>query len=122
MSEAHQVSTYCDGLKRATQAYVKLQNATPLSEAIDKAAKYEMSHLSGEHKATREKPRREQQPVDGRAPASSATRSPFSKESFNPGHFVPAEQTKVGYVCYFCKKPGHFKRDCKKLKSDEGKD
>ncbi|ETP37217.1 hypothetical protein F442_14961 [Phytophthora nicotianae P10297] len=61
MSEVHQVSTYCDGLKRATQAYVKLRNATPLSEAIDKAAKYEMSHLSGEHKATREKPRREQQ-------------------------------------------------------------
>ncbi|KAG3128992.1 hypothetical protein PI126_g21148 [Phytophthora idaei] len=48
MSEVDQVSYYCDGLKRATQAYVKLQNATTLSEAMDQAAKYEMSHFGGE--------------------------------------------------------------------------
>ncbi|OWZ03003.1 hypothetical protein PHMEG_00025337, partial [Phytophthora megakarya] len=33
MSELDQISYYCDGLKRATQAYVKLQNTTSLSEA-----------------------------------------------------------------------------------------
>ncbi|GMG15839.1 unnamed protein product [Phytophthora fragariaefolia] len=39
MSEVDQISYYCDGIKRATQAYVKLQNATTLSKAMDQAAK-----------------------------------------------------------------------------------
>ncbi|POM64578.1 Hypothetical protein PHPALM_19875 [Phytophthora palmivora] len=60
MSEVNQVSYYCDGLKRATQAYVKLQNATTLSEAMDQASKYEMSHFGGERRPDREKPEREQ--------------------------------------------------------------
>ncbi|KAG3182126.1 hypothetical protein PC128_g14824 [Phytophthora cactorum] len=59
MSEVDQVSYYCDGLKRATQAFVKLQNATTLNEAMDQAAKYEMSHFGGERKPDREKPEQE---------------------------------------------------------------
>ncbi|EGZ09991.1 hypothetical protein PHYSODRAFT_383693, partial [Phytophthora sojae] len=27
---------------------------------------------------------------------------------------------KEGPVCYYCKKPGHLKRDCNKLKKDQG--
>eukprot|EP00644_Phytophthora_capsici_P018156 jgi/Phyca11/113967/e_gw1.25.631.1 len=76
---------------------------------MDQAAKYEMSHFGGEYKAIREKPRPQRQ-------------KPFSKKSFEPGHYAPAEQTKEGLVCYYCKKPGHFKRNCKKLKSDKEND
>ncbi|ETN03936.1 hypothetical protein PPTG_15252 [Phytophthora nicotianae INRA-310] len=89
MSEVDQLSTYCDGLKRATQAYVKLRNATPLSEAIDKAAKYEMSHLSGEHKATREKPRREQQSRGRTSSRQSSDKKSVQQEVLQPGSLRP---------------------------------
>ncbi|ETI32387.1 hypothetical protein F443_20800 [Phytophthora nicotianae P1569] len=117
MSEVDQGSYYCDGLKRATQAYVKLQYATTLSEEMNHAAKYEMSHLGGERKPTREKLEREQQSRGRASYNPSNNKKPFSKKSFKPGHYAPAEQAKEGTVCYYCMKPGHFKRDCKKLKN-----
>ncbi|OWZ22214.1 hypothetical protein PHMEG_0003104 [Phytophthora megakarya] len=49
MSEVDQVSYYCDGLKPASQAYVKLRNPTTLSEAMDQAVKLEESHCGGYH-------------------------------------------------------------------------
>ncbi|KAG6594059.1 uncharacterized protein IUM83_19679 [Phytophthora cinnamomi] len=122
MRVVDQVSYYCDGLKRSTQAYVKLQNATALNEAMDKTTKHEMSHLGGEHKGGNEKPEREQR---FRVPPRSnpfQDKNPFSKRSYQPGHYAPAEQIKDGLVCYHCDKPGHFKRDCSKLKSDQGND
>ncbi|GMF31078.1 unnamed protein product [Phytophthora fragariaefolia] len=60
MSEVDQVSYYCAGLKRTTQAYVKQQCAVPMSEATDQAAKYEMAHFGGDRKTDREEPKREQ--------------------------------------------------------------
>ncbi|KAE9216866.1 hypothetical protein PF004_g14327 [Phytophthora fragariae] len=106
MSEVDQVSYYCDGLKRATQAYVKLCNAMTLSEAMDQASKYEMSHFGGDRRPDREKPEREQR-FRG-PPRSNAFQSkkPFSKRSYKPGHYAPVEQTKNDPVCYHCNKPG----------------
>ncbi|KAG6611087.1 uncharacterized protein IUM83_15842 [Phytophthora cinnamomi] len=98
MSEVDQVSYSCDGLKRATQACVKLQNATALSEAMNQAAKYEMYHFGGDRRPDCEKPERVQQ-FHG-PPSSNAFRnkSPFSKRSYKAGHYAPAEQTKNGPV------------------------
>ncbi|GMF40426.1 unnamed protein product [Phytophthora fragariaefolia] len=53
MSEVDQVSHYCDGLKRATQAYVRRQNTMTLSEAMVQAVKYETSHFDGDSKTNR---------------------------------------------------------------------
>ncbi|GMF31381.1 unnamed protein product [Phytophthora fragariaefolia] len=84
MSEVDQVSYYCDGLKRATQAYVKLQNTMTLSEAVDQAVKYETSHFGGDHKTNREKPEREQR-FRGKPRANhSHDKKSFSKRSFKP--------------------------------------
>ncbi|KAG4061544.1 hypothetical protein PC123_g3621 [Phytophthora cactorum] len=95
-SEVDQVSYYCDGLKRATQAYVKLQNATILSEAMDQAAKYEMSHFGGERKPDCEKPERELRFRGKPRSSQSQDKKPFSKHSYKPGHYAPPEQTKEG--------------------------
>ncbi|GMF51055.1 unnamed protein product [Phytophthora fragariaefolia] len=122
MSEEDQVSYYCDGLKRATQAYVKLQNPMTLSEAMDQAVKYEMFHFGGDSKTNREKPEREQR-FRGKPRANHPRdKKPFSKRSFKPGHYAPTEKDKEGHVCYYCKMPVHSKHDCKKLKSDQEND
>ncbi|KAG3087273.1 hypothetical protein PI125_g18700 [Phytophthora idaei] len=92
MSEVDQVSYYCDDLKRATQAYVKLQNATTLSEAMDQAAKYEMSHFGGERKPDREKPERELRFRGKPRSSQSQDKKPFSKHSYKPGHYAPPEK------------------------------
>ncbi|GMF53574.1 unnamed protein product [Phytophthora fragariaefolia] len=111
MSEIDQVSYYCDGLKRATEAYVKLQNTMTLSEAMDQAVKYEMSHFSGDHKVNREKPEREPRFRGPPRPTSGSKKKPFTNRSYKPGHYSPTAQSKEGPVCYYCKKPGHSKRD-----------
>ena len=33
-----------------------------------------------------------------------------------------SDQKRNDLVCYYCKKPGHFKRHCRKLKWDLGRD
>ncbi|KAE9092239.1 hypothetical protein PF010_g17883 [Phytophthora fragariae] len=98
MSEVDQVSYYCDGLKRATQAYVKLQNATTLSEAMDQASKYEMSHFGGERKPDREISERAQRFREPLSSNASRNKKPFNKRSYKPGHYAPMEQTKNGCV------------------------
>ncbi|GMF47038.1 unnamed protein product [Phytophthora fragariaefolia] len=122
MTEVDQVSYYCDGLKRATQAYVKLQNTMTLSEAMDQAVKYAMSHFGGDHKTNREKPEREQRFCGKPRANHSQDKKSFSKRSFKPGHYAPTEQRKEEPVCYYCKKTGHFKCDCKKLKGEQEND
>ncbi|KAG2888211.1 hypothetical protein PC114_g18478 [Phytophthora cactorum] len=84
MSEVDQVGYYCDGLKRATQAYVKLQNATTLSEAMDQAAKYEIPHFGGERKPDREKPERELRFRGKPRSSQSQDKKPFSKHRTSP--------------------------------------
>ncbi|KAG3157462.1 hypothetical protein PC110_g15898 [Phytophthora cactorum] len=106
--------------QRATQAYVKLQNSVTLCEAMDQAAKYEMSHFGGERKPGREKTDRDQRFRGAVSSSSHRDRKPLSKRPYRPGHYAPAGQTKEGPVCCHCKKPGHFKRDWNKRKNDQG--
>ncbi|POM58471.1 Hypothetical protein PHPALM_36876 [Phytophthora palmivora] len=94
MSKVDQISYYYDGLKHATQAYVKLQNPTSLSEAMDQAVKYEMSHFGGERRPGRERPEREQRFRGPPRPNLSQTKKSFHKHSYKPRHYAPAEQTK----------------------------
>ncbi|KAL3664805.1 hypothetical protein V7S43_009985 [Phytophthora oleae] len=81
-----------------------------------------MSHFGAENKPRREKPEREE--ISRGPPRSNPLKdkTPFKKQSFKPGHYAPAEQTKEGPVCYYCKKPGHIKRDCFKLNDEQGND
>ncbi|GMF16030.1 unnamed protein product [Phytophthora fragariaefolia] len=104
MSEVDQVSYYCDGLKRATQAYVKLQNTMTLSDAMDQAVKYEMSHFSGDHKVNREKPERESRFRGPLRPTSGSKTKPFTNRSYKPGHYSTTAQNTYGPVCYYCKR------------------
>ncbi|POM62883.1 hypothetical protein PHPALM_27898 [Phytophthora palmivora] len=121
MSEVDQISYYYDGLKRATpHSYIKLQNPTSLSEAMDEGVKYEMSHFGGERRPGREGSERDQRFRGLLRPILSQAKKPFHKRSYKPGHDAPAEQTKNEHVCFYCKKPGHFKRDSNKLKNDQG--
>ncbi|KAG3230793.1 hypothetical protein PI124_g24109 [Phytophthora idaei] len=87
---------------------------------MDQAAKYKMSHFGGERKPDREKPERELRFRGKPRSSQSQDKKPFSKHSYKPGHYAPPEQTKEGPVCFYCKKPGHFKRECSKLKNDLG--
>ncbi|OWY96544.1 hypothetical protein PHMEG_00033165, partial [Phytophthora megakarya] len=86
MSELDQVSYYGDGLKHATQAYVKLHNTTSLSEAMDSGAKYEMSHFGGENRARREKPEREHRFRGPSRLSSFPDKKPISKPPYKPNH------------------------------------
>ncbi|GMF17846.1 unnamed protein product [Phytophthora lilii] len=94
MSEVDQVSYNCDGHKRATQSYVKLQNALTLSETMDQAVKYEMSHFGGDRKVSRGKPGREQRFRGKPRVNTIQDKKPFNKRSFKPGHYAPAEKSK----------------------------
>ncbi|GMF28563.1 unnamed protein product [Phytophthora fragariaefolia] len=96
LSAVDQVSYYCDGLKRATQAFVKLQNTMTLSEAMDQAVKHEMSHFSGDHKVNREKPEREPRFRGPPRPTSGSKKKPFTNRSYKPGHYLPTAQSKEG--------------------------
>ncbi|GMF18111.1 unnamed protein product [Phytophthora lilii] len=84
MSEVDQVSYYCEGLKRATQSYVKLQNALTPNEAMDQAVKYEMARFGGERKVSRKKLEREQR-VRGKPRVNTIQdKKPFNKRLFKP--------------------------------------
>ncbi|GMF18457.1 unnamed protein product [Phytophthora fragariaefolia] len=96
MSEVDQVSYYCDGLKRATQAYVKLQNTMTLSEAMNQAVKYEMSHFGSDDKVNREKPEREPRFRGPPRPTSGSKKKLFTNRSYKPGHYSPTAQSKEG--------------------------
>ncbi|GMF46617.1 unnamed protein product [Phytophthora fragariaefolia] len=89
---------------------------------MDQASKYEMSRFGVEHRPDREKPEREQRLRGPLRLNVSQHKKPFSRRSYKPGHYTPAEQIKGGPVCYHCNKPGHFKRDCSKLKIEQGND
>ncbi|OWZ12727.1 hypothetical protein PHMEG_00014064 [Phytophthora megakarya] len=107
MSEVDQVSYYCDGLKRASQAYVKLRNPTTLSEAMDQAVKYEVSHFGGYRFGNTLEANREisqlDQPLSDQLlrdqslrdqPSRNPTIGTYNKKAFHkrpykPGHYGP---------------------------------
>ncbi|KAJ8562036.1 hypothetical protein ON010_g7643 [Phytophthora cinnamomi] len=48
MSELDQVLEYANGLKQRTRSYVKLENPATLSDVMDLAVKYEVTHFVDE--------------------------------------------------------------------------
>ncbi|OWZ13303.1 hypothetical protein PHMEG_00013387, partial [Phytophthora megakarya] len=91
MSILDQVLSYANGLKPRTRRYMKLENRETLSEAMDLAVKYEVSHFVEE---TRERQVRH----DKKKP--SADQGPPHPKSFkgkpfrSKGRFKPMPETK----------------------------
>ncbi|GMF67257.1 unnamed protein product [Phytophthora fragariaefolia] len=120
MSVIDQVLYYANGLKPRTQSYVKLENPQTLSDAIDLAVKYEVTHFVEEVRD--QQPRRDKKfSSAGRHQAHS---KPFRGKPFHgKGRFKPSVEPKraEGRTCFHCKKPGHIKANCFLWKKEQEK-
>lgn len=129
MADVDQVSYYCDGLKQQTKAYVRFENPSDLSKAMDLAVRYELVHFGDEY-ATRGReahrsltPRNNNQHsnlIKNHPGPRFVQRSGFThRKSFRPSHYKPKNTSEIKSekpVCFHCKKPNHLKRDCFHLK------
>ncbi|GMF20525.1 unnamed protein product [Phytophthora fragariaefolia] len=120
MSVIDQVLYYANGLKPRTRSYVKLENPPTLSDAMDLAVKYEVTHFVEEVRD--QQPRRDKKfSSAGRHQAQS---KPFRGKPFHgKGRFKPSVEPKraEGRTCFHCKKPGHIKANCFLWKKEQVK-
>ncbi|KAG6621845.1 uncharacterized protein IUM83_07368 [Phytophthora cinnamomi] len=111
MSVLDQVLCYANGLKPRTRSYVKLENPETLSEAMDLAVKYEVTHFVDDVRDRQS--RQDKRKISaGQAPKGY---KPFKGKPFrNQGRFKPRSDPKraEGRTCFHCKKSGHIKANC----------
>uniref|UniRef100_H3GWM8 CCHC-type domain-containing protein n=1 Tax=Phytophthora ramorum TaxID=164328 RepID=H3GWM8_PHYRM len=120
MSVLDQVLNYANGLKPRTRSYVKLENPETLSDAMDLAVKYEVTHFVED--ARDRQIRSDKKKTVGDDNEKQPRR--FKGKPFRgKGRFKPRakSESKETRTCYFCKKPGHVKADCYAWKNEQAK-
>ncbi|ETP11310.1 hypothetical protein F441_13164 [Phytophthora nicotianae CJ01A1] len=120
MSVLDQVLYYANGLQPRTRSYVKLENPETLSDSMDLAVKYEVTHFVDE---SRERHTRQDKRKSSTDQAPSHDKS-FKEKAFRgKGRFKPKTNPKraEGRTCFHCKKPGHIKANCFLWKKEQEK-
>ncbi|ETI57541.1 hypothetical protein F443_00190 [Phytophthora nicotianae P1569] len=120
MSVLDQVLYYANGLKPRTRSYVKLENPETLSDAMDLAVKYEVTHFVDE---SCERHTRQDKRKSSTDQAPSYDKSFKGKAFLGKGRFKPKTNPKraEGRTCFHCKKPGHIKANCFLWKKEQEK-
>ncbi|KAG6613012.1 uncharacterized protein IUM83_11815 [Phytophthora cinnamomi] len=120
MSVLDQVLNYANGLKPRTRSYVKLENPETLSDAMDLAVKYEVTHLVEEvrDRQVHQAKTKERSDNDTRQDKRSKGKPFRGKGRFKPRSKPRRSDDKT---CFFCKKPGHIKADCFAWKREQAK-
>ncbi|EGZ19458.1 hypothetical protein PHYSODRAFT_495032 [Phytophthora sojae] len=120
MSVLDQVLCYANGLKPRTRSYVKLENPQTLSDAMDLAVKYEVTHFVEE--ARDRQPKRDKKFSSADQPHAQG--KPFKGKPFRRKcRFKPRAEPKCaeGRTCFHCKQPGHIKTNCFLWKKEQEK-
>ncbi|ETI52829.1 hypothetical protein F443_04148 [Phytophthora nicotianae P1569] len=120
MSVFDEVLYYANVLKLRTHSYVKLENPETLSDAMDLAVKYEVTHFVDE---SRERHTRQDKRKSSTDQAPSHVKSFKGKAFRGKGRFKPKTNPKraEGRTCFHCKKPGHIKANCFLWKKEQEK-
>lgn len=122
MSLIDQVMHYANGLKPKTRSYVKLEDPKTLSEAMDLAVKYEVTHFVDE---LRDRHVREiKHKVKGKRSREDKSRwkQPFKKfNRYKPSSSYSSGGSKEDRVCHHCGKLVHIKANCFAWKKQQGK-
>uniref|UniRef100_H3H879 CCHC-type domain-containing protein n=1 Tax=Phytophthora ramorum TaxID=164328 RepID=H3H879_PHYRM len=108
------------GIFPPTRSYVKLENPGTLSDAMDLAVKYEVTHFVED--ARDRQIRSDKKKTVGDDNEKQPRR--FKGKPFRgKGRFKPRakSESKETSTCYFCKKPGHVKADCYAWKNEQAK-
>ncbi|POM69577.1 Hypothetical protein PHPALM_14126 [Phytophthora palmivora] len=119
MSMLDQVLCYPNALKPRTRRYVKLENPETLSDAVDLAVKYTVTHFIDD---TRD--RQVHQETKKLNNLTVKHGKPFNEKSFRgKGRFKLKADSKrtEGRTCFYCKKLGHVKANCFLWKKDQEK-
>ncbi|KAG3094580.1 hypothetical protein PI124_g17222 [Phytophthora idaei] len=119
ISQLDQVLWYASGRKPRTRSCVKLESAGTLSDAMDIAVKYEVTHFVDD---ARERHSREDKKRAPASQSSSQDRPTKEKPFRGRGHFKPKSDAKrvESRTCHFCKKPEHIKVNCFAWKKQQG--
>ncbi|KAG2770007.1 hypothetical protein PC129_g17390 [Phytophthora cactorum] len=119
MSMLDQVLCFANGLKPRTRSYVKLDNTEMLSDAMDLAVKYEVTHFvddAHERQSREDKKRVSANQTSGKDRPSKANHSEEEVASSRSR----TQNGPESHICHFCKKPGHIKVNCFAWKKQQG--
>ncbi|RAW40885.1 hypothetical protein PC110_g2964 [Phytophthora cactorum] len=114
-----QVLCYANGLKPRTRSYVKLENPETLSDAMDLAVKYEVTHFADD---AHERQSRDDKKRASANQTSDKDRPSKAKPFRGRGRSKPKSDAKraEGRTCHFCKKPWHIKVNSFAWKKQQG--
>ncbi|KAG3080222.1 hypothetical protein PI124_g20558 [Phytophthora idaei] len=120
MSVLDQVLCYANGLKPRTRSCVKLENPKTLSEAMDLAVKYAVTHFVDEVRDRQARQDKRKPSVEQGSPREKSFKGkPFRGK----GRFKPRPDSKraENRTCFHCNKPGHIKANCFLWMKEQGK-